>query len=95
MFQTPRSVMGQQCESTHWFEVYDRVVGHDCVVSFHQVQLAAAVWGRFVQTVDGAALGAGADGHARDGLIAADAVHRSCPSSPRLELLENNYTGQQ
>lgn len=87
--------MRQQCYSTHRFEVYDRVVGHDCVVSFHQIQFAAAVWGRFVQTVDGAALGAGADGHAWDGLVAANAVHRSCPSSARVKLLEKETTGQQ
>lgn len=77
------------CGFTHRFEVYDGAVGHDCVVSLHQVQLAAAVLGRLVQAVDRAALGAGADGHAGDGLIAADTVHRSCPTSARLQLLEH------
>lgn len=79
----------------HRFEVYDRVVGHDRVVSFHQIQLAAAVGGRFVQTVDGAALGAGADGHAGDGLIAANTVHRPCPTSTRFELLDSETTGRE
>lgn len=68
--------------------MYDGAVGHDRVVSFHQVELAAAVLGCFIQTVDRAALGAGADGHAGDGLITADAVHCSCPTSAGLQLLK-------
>lgn len=68
--------------------MYDGAVGHDRVVSFHQVELAAAVLGRFVQAVDRTALGAGANRHAGDGLITADAVHRSCATSAGLQLLE-------
>ncbi len=82
------------CHFTYWFEVYDGAVGHDCVVSLHQVQLAAAVLSRFVQTVDGAALGAGADGHAWDGLITAHTVHRSCPAPTWLQLLETEQKEQ-
>lgn len=74
--------------------MYDGAVGHDCVVSFHQVQLAAVVLGCFVQTVDRAALGAGADGHAGDGLITADTIHRSCPTSARLHFLETGRKEQ-
>lgn len=74
--------------------MYDGAVGHDCVVSFHQVQLAAAVLRCFVQTVDRAALGAGADGHAGDGLITADTIHRSSPPSTRLQLLETEQKEQ-
>lgn len=77
---------------THRLEVYDRTVGHDRVVSLHEVQLAATVLGCFIEAVDGAALGAGADGHARDGLIAADAVHRPCPTTTRLQLLQTPKT---
>lgn len=82
------------CHFTHRFEVYDGAVGHDRVVSLHQVQLAAAVLGRFVQTVDRAALGAGADGHAGDGLITADTIHGSRSASARLQLLETEWKEQ-
>lgn len=74
--------------------MYDGAVGHDRVVSLHQVQLAAAVLGRFVQTVDRAALGAGADGHAGDGLITADTIHGSRSASARLQLLETEWKEQ-
>lgn len=67
--------------------MYHRAVGHDRVVSVHQVQLTAAVLRCFVQAVDRAALRAGADGHAGDGLIAADTVHRSCATSAELQVL--------
>lgn len=71
--------------------MYDRVVGHDCVVSLHQVQLAAAVLSRFVKTVDRAALRAGADGHAGDGLITADTINCSRPTSAWLQLLQMEW----
>ena len=61
------------------FEVDDGAVGHDRVVSLHHVQLALVV-ACLRQAVDGAALGAGADGHAGDGLVTAHAVHRACPA---------------
>lgn len=82
------------CPFTHRLDVYDGAVGHDCVVSLHQVQLAAAVLSRLVQTVHRAALGAGADGHAGDGLITAHTVHRSCPTSAWLQLLETERKEQ-
>lgn len=66
----------------------DGAVGHDSVVSLHQVQLAAAVLSRLIQAVDRAALGAGADGHAGDGLITADAVYCSGSTCAGLQLLE-------
>lgn len=66
----------------------DGAVGHDSVVSLHQVQLTAAVLRRLVQAVDRAALGAGADGHAGDGLITADAVYCSGSTCAGLQLLE-------
>lgn len=77
----------------HWccryrFEMDDGAVGHDGMVSLHQVQLTAAVLSRLVQAVDRAALGAGADGHAGDGLITADAVYCSRSTCARLQLLE-------
>lgn len=73
---------------THRFEMDDGAVGHDSMISLHQVQLTAAVLSCFVQTVDRAALGAGADGHAGDGLITANAVYCSGSTSARLQLLE-------
>lgn len=73
---------------THRFEMDDGAVGHDSMVSLHQVQLAAAVLSCFVQTVDRAALGAGTDGHAGDGLITANTVYCSGSTSARLQLLE-------
>lgn len=73
---------------THRFEMDDGAVGHDSMVSLHQVQLTAAVLSCFIQTVDRAALGAGADGHAGDGLITANTVYCSGSTSARLQLLE-------
>lgn len=71
--------------------MYDGVVGHDCMVPLHQVQLAAAVLSRFVKTVDWAALRAGADGHAGDGLITADTINCSRPTSAWLQFLQMEW----
>lgn len=71
----------------------DGAVGHDSVVSLHQVQLTAAVLSRLVQAVDRAALGAGADRHAGDGLITADAVYCSSSTCAGLQLLERGTEG--
>lgn len=72
----------------------DGAVGHDSVVSLHQVQLTAAVLSRLVQAVDRAALGAGADRHAGDGLITADAVYCSGSTCAGLQLLERGIEGE-
>lgn len=73
---------------SHRFEMDDGAVGHDGVVSLHQVQLAAAVLSRLVQAVDRAALGAGTDGHAGDGLITADTVDCSGSTCAGFQLLK-------
>jgi hypothetical protein len=60
--------------------VDDGAVGYDGLVSLH-------VLGSVCQAVDGAALRAGADGHAGDGLVAAHAVHSARPPGTVLRLL--------
>lgn len=72
-------------------EVYDRAVGHHSVVSLHHVQLALVVRG-VGQAVDAAALAAGTDGHAGDGLVAAHAVHCARPPHTVLRLLRINQS---
>lgn len=70
--------------------MYDRVVGHDSLVSLHKVHLTATILSCFIQTVDRAALRAGTNGHAGDGLVTANAVHCSCSTSAWLQLLETD-----
>lgn len=69
----------------------DGAVGGDGVLALlHDGQLAAAVVGTVRQAVDGAALGAGRDGHTGNGLGALHAVHRTGTSLQQvlLHLLE-------
>ena len=65
----------------------DRAVGYDRLVSLH-------VLGGVCQAVDGAALRAGADGHAGDGLVAAHAIHCARPPGAVLRLLARGHTRQ-
>ena len=68
----------------------DRAVGHDCVVSLHQVQFTLVVLSGIRQAVDRAALRAGADGHTGDGLTAAHAVHCASPPNVVFWLLQKH-----
>lgn len=76
---------------TYRFKVYDRAVGHDGVVSFHQVQFTLIICS-IRKAVDRAALRASTDRHAGDGLVTSYTVYRACTPSSMLRLLHTKIS---